>query len=162
MGGYKITTLQIKTHSFGWNKVRKSFLEHVGVSNVTMFVGFQLLTLRAGWSLSGVIFSPSPRSFQLPVCLLSAATSFLSPWRVSFPFFRVLFCCKVACLSLAVWVVCLPGMVSCPQFLNLSLLWCAVSAPHRALSLSAPSLVFLLLRWFGSFTQSAEMSVKGL
>ena len=41
-------------------------------------LGFQLLTLRIGWYLSAVIFSLS-RSFQLPVYLSSAVTSFLSP-----------------------------------------------------------------------------------
>ena len=48
--------------------------------------GRQLLTLRAGWSLSAVIFSLS-RSFQLPVCLSSAVTSFLSPRRFRSPSF---------------------------------------------------------------------------
>ena len=43
--------------------------------------------MRAGWSLSAVIFSLSPQSFQLPVCLSPAATSFLSPRRFYFPSF---------------------------------------------------------------------------
>ena len=66
-------------------------------------VGFQLLTLRAGWSLSAVILSLCPRVFLLPVCLIHCNLVSLS-LEVSFPFFHVLFRCKVTRLSLTVWV----------------------------------------------------------
>ena len=66
-------------------------------------VWFQLLTLRAGWSLSAVMSSLSPRIFPLPVCLIHCNLVSLSS-EVSFPFFHVLFRCKVARLSLTVWV----------------------------------------------------------
>ena len=63
------------------------------------YLGFQLLTLRGGWSLL-YIFSLSPRSFPLPVCLSFALTSFLSPRRFSFPSFAYFSAVlKVACLS---------------------------------------------------------------
>jgi len=67
-------------------------------SAVMLFlVGFQLLTLCAGWFLSAIIFSLSPRSFQLPVCLSPTTTSFLSPWRFCFPSFT--------CFSAVKWLV---------------------------------------------------------
>ena len=117
-------------------------------------IGFQLLTLCAGWSLSAVIFSLSPRSFPLPVCLSFAAISFLSPQRFHFPCFTYFSTVKwlvfTSSLSSAF------GTVPHSQFLNLSLLWSALSAVHQALSLSVPLLVFLLLHWL-SFTQSAEL-----
>ena len=64
--------------------------------------------------------------------------------EVLFLFFHVLFRCKAACLSLAIWVSRLARSLTL-SFLNLSLLWSAVSAAHWALSLSAPTPVFLLM-----------------
>ena len=58
----------------------------------------------------------------------------------------------MACFSLAVWVVHLAQSLTL-SFLKLLLLWSAVSAARQALSLSALTLVFLFLRWFGSFSR---------
>ena len=61
-------------------------------------LGFQLLTLRAGWSLSAVIiFSLSPRGFPLPVCLSPALTSFLCLRNFSFPSFAYFSAVKYGC-----------------------------------------------------------------
>ena len=65
----------------------------------------------------------------------------------------VLFRCKVACLSLAVLVVCLAWSFSF-SFLNLSLLSSTVSVAHWALSLSVSLPVFLFLHWFGSSSRT--------
>ena len=80
--------------------------------------------------------------FLLPVCLSSALTSFLSPRKFSFPYFAYFSAVKWLGLSFTS----ASGTVPHPQFLNLSLLWSAVSAARRVLSLSAPSPVFLLPR----------------
>ena len=103
--------------------------------------------LHAGWSLSAVIFSLSPQSFQLPVCLIRCNFVSLSS-EVLFPFFHVPFCCKVDANSGLSFTSSLSntfiGTVPHPQFLNLSLLWSAVSAARQAMSLSAPSPVLIL------------------
>ena len=73
-------------------------------SAVMLFlVRFQLLTLRAGWSLSAVNYlqSLSLESSAASLSLICSNLVSLSS-EVSFPFFRVLFRCKVGCLSLAV------------------------------------------------------------
>ena len=107
MGGYKTTTLQIKTHSFGWNRVRKSFLtsracwhiqcNHVRRVSTANFACWLVLVCCNLQSLSSEF---SAACLSLTRCNLVFLSS-----EVSFPFFRVLFCCKLACLSLAIWVV---------------------------------------------------------
>ena len=84
--------------------------------------------------------------FLLPVCLSSALTSFLSPRKFSIPYFAYFFAVKWLGLSFTSSLSSASGTVPHPQFLNLSLLWSAVSAARR----------------FGSFTRSAEVKGTGL
>ena len=71
-------------------------------------VGFQLLTLRAGWSLPAVNYLQSLSSEFSTASLSLIHSNLVSlSLEVSFLFFCVLFHCKVACISVAVWVACL-------------------------------------------------------
>ena len=138
--------------------------------------GFQLPTFHAGWCSSAVLLFLSPRvSTSNLVCWLVLVCCNLSLLRVSAASLSLIHCnvvslssevsfailscswvlfrCKVTCLSLAVWVAHLVWSLSL-SFLNLSLLCSVVSAARQALSLSVPSPVFLLLRWFGSSSRT--------
>ena len=126
----KLSMLVSNVAMFAWNFASWLWMEHCWNSESSDSIGccslhlvlyhsnlnslsleFQLATFQTGWC-SAVMFSFSPQDFQLPVCLSSAVTLFPSssevsspsPWRSHLPFLRsrVLFCCKVACLSLAV------------------------------------------------------------
>ena len=80
------TLLNLNSPSSGVSTANHSRWLVLFCCNVIL-LGFQLQTLRAGCSLSAVIFSLS-RSFQLPVCVPSTVTLFLSPRRFRFPSFR--------------------------------------------------------------------------
>ena len=74
------------------------------ISAVMLFhLGFHPLTLRACWLVLVCCNLQSPQNFPLPVCLIRSNLVSLSS-EVLLPFFHILFCRKVACLSLAVWV----------------------------------------------------------
>ena len=96
----------------------------------------------------------SDASLSLICCKLNSPSSWLLAAILLHS--QVLFCCKVACLSQVVWVAHLAS-IPLPSLSQpfAPLFSCLCSTLNSVSFVSAPSLIFLLLRWFESTCRTA-------